>query len=112
MTALEKDLTSGMRCLGISLPTGTGKTHIMTELGKRGADNVAPFAGTGRVLYLLHRDTLIEQTAAKLRQYVTPGTSVGILKAERNETGAKIIVASIHSLRSAGRRAKLPPIKL
>lgn len=110
--ALEKDIADGLRTLGISLPTGTGKTHIMTELGKRGADNVAPFDGPGRVLYLLHRDTLIEQTAAKLRQYVTPGTSVGILKAERNETGAKIIVASIHSLRTEGRRRKLPPIKL
>lgn len=112
LIALEKDLGAGMRTLGISLPTGTGKTHIMTELGKRGADDVAPYDGPGRVLYLLHRDTLIEQTAAKLRQYCSPGTSIGILKAERNETGAKIIVASIHSLRSESRRAKLPPIKL
>jgi superfamily II DNA or RNA helicase len=112
VAAIEKDLADGLRCLGISLPTGTGKTHIMTELGKRGADGVAPFDGPGRVLYLLHRDTLIEQTAAKLRQYVTPGTSIGILKAERNETGAKIIVASIHSLRNEKRRVKLPPIKL
>lgn len=112
LSAIEKDLADELRELGISLPTGTGKTHIMTELGKRGADNIAPYHGPGRVLYLLHRDTLIEQTAAKLRQYCTPGTSIGILKAERNETGAKIIVASIHSLRSESRRAKLPPIKL
>lgn len=112
LAALERDLADDLRELGISLPTGTGKTHIMTELGKRGADNVAPFGGPGRVLFLLHRDVLIEQTAAKLRQYCTPGTSIGILKAERNETGAKIIVASIHSLRSEARRAKLPPIKL
>jgi ATP-dependent helicase IRC3 len=112
ISALEKDFAAELRCLGISLPTGTGKTHIMVELGKRGADDVAPFDGTGRIMFLLHRDTLIEQTAAKLRQFVTPGTSVGILKAERNETGAKIIVASIHSLRNAKRRAQLPPIKL
>lgn len=112
LDALEKDFADELERLGISLPTGTGKTHIMTELGKRGADNVAPYDGPGRVLFLLHRDTLIEQTAAKLRQYCTPGTSIGILKAARNETGAKIIVASIHSLRSESRRAKLPPIKL
>jgi superfamily II DNA or RNA helicase len=112
LAALERDLEDELRELGISLPTGTGKTHIMTELGKRGADDVIPYHGPGKVLYLLHRDTLIEQTAAKLRQYCTPGTSIGILKAERNETGAKIIVASIHSLRSEARRAKLPPIKL
>lgn len=112
LDALKKDIADELLELGISLPTGTGKTHIMTELGKQGADDVAPFDGPGRVLFLLHRDTLIEQTAAKLRQYCTPGTSIGILKAERNETGAKIIVASVHSLRSESRRAKLPPIKL
>jgi superfamily II DNA or RNA helicase len=110
--ALEKDLTDGLHCLGISLPTGTGKTHIMAELGRRGADDVAPFDGPGRVLFLLHRDTLVEQTANKLRASVSPGTSIGILKAERNETGARIIIASVHSLRSEARRRKLPPIKL
>lgn len=112
LEALEKDLAAELDCLGISLPTGTGKTHIMTELGKMGADNVSPYDGNGRVMFLLHRDTLIEQTAAKLRQCVSPGTSVGILKAAQNQTGAKIIVASIHSLRSERRRATLPPIKL
>lgn len=112
LDALEKDLAAELDCLGISLPTGTGKTHIMTELGKRGADNVCPYDGDGRVLYLLHRDTLVEQTVAKLRQYVSPGTSVGILKASLNQTGAKIIVASVHSLRSERRRKQLPPIKL
>lgn len=110
--AVRKDIADGLRCLGISLPTGTGKTHIMTELGKMGADNVAPFDGDGRVLFLLHRDTLIEQTSEKLRTYLTPGTSVGILKAQRNETGAKVVVASIHSLRSEKRRLALPKFKL
>jgi superfamily II DNA or RNA helicase len=112
LDALERDLAAELRVLGISLPTGTGKTRIMTELGRRSADNEAPYGGPERILYLLHRDTLVEQTAATLRTFVTPGTSIGILKAERNETGAKIIVASIHSLRSESRRRKLPPIKL
>lgn len=112
LAALEKDIADELRCLGISLPTGTGKTRIMTELGRRGADGEAPYDGPGKVLFLLHRDTLIEQTAETLRAFVTAGTSVGILKAERNEVGAKIIVASIHSLRSESRRRKLPPIKL
>jgi len=112
LDALEKDLAAGLRCLGISLPTGTGKTKIMCTIGKMSADDESPYQGPGRVLYLLHRDTLIEQTAAELRLLVSPGTSVGILKAQRNETGAKVIVASIHSLRSASRRTKLPPIKV
>lgn len=112
LDALRKDIADGLRCLGISLPTGTGKTHIMAALGKMGADGEAPYDGPGRVLYLLHRDTLVEQTEQKLRQTVTPGTSVGVLKAQRNETGAQVIIASVHSLRSEARRAKLPPIKL
>lgn len=110
--AIRKDIADGLRCLGISLPTGTGKTHVMTELGKMGADNEEPFDGDGRVLFLLHRDTLIEQTSEKLRTYLTPGTSIGILKAERNETGAKVVVASIHSLRNERRRLALPKFKL
>lgn len=94
--------------LGISLPTGVGKTHIMAELGR--IESARP--GPERVLYLLHRDTLVEQTMAKLRATLPADTSVGILKAERNELGARVIVASVHSLRSARRRAQLPPIGL
>lgn len=105
---VRKDFADGLRCVGVSLPTGTGKTHIMARFGADAADDGEP----GRVMYLLHRDTLVEQTAAKLRQTVSPGTSIGVLKAERNETGAQIIIASVHSLRNETRRSKLPPIKL
>lgn len=94
----------GARRVGVSLPTGVGKTHIMAHLGRDMADEGQ------RVLYLLHRDTLVEQTAAKLRAVVSPGTSIGVLKASRNEVGARVIIASVHSLRSEARRRTLPPI--
>jgi superfamily II DNA or RNA helicase len=99
----------GQQRLGVSLPTGVGKTHIMAHLGRREA---AERQGHGRVLYLVHRDALVDQTLAKLRATLDPGTSIGVLKAERNELGARVIVASVHSLRSARRRAQLPPIRL
>lgn len=109
LDALRKGWADGMRRLGISLPTGTGKTHVMAKLGQEEADDLSD---NRRVLYLLHRDELIRQTEAKLRATVTPGTSIGVIKAERNELGARILIASIHSLRSEKRRSMLPPIKL
>lgn len=108
--ALYGGWRKGARRLGVSLPTGTGKTHIMAHLGKEAADD--PVHSGRRVLYLLHRDTLVDQTVAKLRATVTPGTSIGVLKGTRNETGANIIVASVHSLRTEPRRRALPPISV
>ncbi len=110
LDALVKGWHTGGQRLGVSLPTGVGKTHIMAHLTKREAEQ---HAGTpGRVMLLLHRDTLVEQTVAKLRGTLDPLTSVGVLKAERNELGADVIVASVHSLRSERRLAQLPPIKM
>lgn len=97
---------SGGRRLGVSLPTGTGKTHVMAHLTRREAASGDP----GRVLWLLHRDELVHQSVAKLRATLDPRTSVGVLKAGRNELGARVIVASVHSLRSDRRLAMLPPI--
>lgn len=109
LDALRKGWADGLRRIGISLPTGVGKTHIMAHLA---AEEARDSSDNRRILFLLHRDELIHQTVAKLQATVDPGTSIGILKAERNELGARIIVASVHSLRSERRRAQLPPIKL
>jgi superfamily II DNA or RNA helicase len=109
LDSLDRFYDKGGQRGGVSLPTGTGKTHIMAHIGKNAADR----GERGRrVLYLLHRDTLVEQTVAKLRTTVTPGTSIGVLKGPRNETGANIIVASVHSLRTESRRRALPPISV
>lgn len=110
LDALNRFYDKGGQRGGVSLPTGTGKTHIMATIGKNAADD-HQYSGR-RVLYLLHRDTLVEQTVAKLRATVTPGTSIGVLKGTRNETGANIIVASVHSLRTEPRRRALPPVSV
>ena len=109
LDALRKGWAGGLRRIGVSLPTGTGKTHVMAKLGQEEADDETD---NRAVLYLLHRDELTHQTEAKLRATVTQGTSIGVLKAQRNEVGARIIIASVHSLRSERRRNMLPPIKL
>lgn len=107
--ALERDWSTGLLRLGISLPTGTGKTHVMAELADRYASKgVVPITLAGRVLMLVHRDTLVEQTERKMREHATPGVTVGVVKAERNVVRANIIVASVHTLRSEKRLAQIP----
>jgi superfamily II DNA or RNA helicase len=108
--ALERDWSTGLLRLGVSLPTGTGKTHIMSELANR-------YASWGnsrypKVLVLVHRDTLVEQTERKMREHAAPGVTVGVVKADRNVVGASITIASIHTLRSAKRLERIVPPEL
>lgn len=97
----------GVRRPGVSLPTGVGKTRIMAALGRQ----EAAVPGAGHVLFPVHRDTLVDQTVATLRAILDRGTSIGVIKASRNEVGARVIVASVQSLRTPARRAMLPPIR-
>lgn len=81
------------RQLGVAA-TGLGKTIMFCALAqKRG----------GRALILAHRDELVSQAVAKVQE-VWPGIDVGVVKAERNECDAHVIVASVQTL---SRRARL-----
>lgn len=58
-----------------------------------------------RCVVIAHRTELIEQAAARVKLHTD--LSVGIVKAERNQTRAPIVVASVQSLASSGgRRAR------
>lgn len=109
--ALERDWSTGLLRLGVSLPTGTGKTHVMAELADRYARlNVAPYGNTaGRVLVLVHRDTLVEQTERKMREHAGPGVTVGVVKASRDVVTASVTIASVHTLRNEKRLARIAP---
>lgn len=81
------------------LATGLGKTVIFAHLAKL-------YTATNRgkrVLVLVHTDELVQQAYGKMRQ-IAPHLTIGIVKAERNEVTAHIIIASVQSLRSARRR--------
>lgn len=106
LAELHAAWAGGERRVGVALPTGVGKTHIMAHLAK----DAAARPGHERVLMLVHRDVLVEQTLAKVRATVPSTTSVGVLKGPRNELGARVIVASVHSLQRPERRAQLPPV--
>lgn len=103
--ALERDWSAGLLRLGVALPTGTGKTHIMAELADQ-------YAFPNRVLVLVHRDTLVEQTERRMREHAGPGVTVGVVKAERDVVSAHIIIASVHTLRSEKRLSRISPPSL
>jgi superfamily II DNA or RNA helicase len=74
------------------LPTGAGKTLVIAGIVER---HIA--AHGGRALVVAHRTELIEQNARTIRR-VAPGLRVGIVKAERDQTGADVISASVQTL--------------
>lgn len=98
--ALWNGWLTGGRRLAVVLPTGSGKTVIMAHLAAERAT-----AGE-RVLILVHRDELIDQTAAKLRK-LNPEINIGVVKAERNDTLARVVIASIQTLARAKRLDQL-----
>ena len=87
----------GMRRPLIALPTGTGKTIVFAMLAQQRG---------GRTLVLAHRDELIHQAVDKL-QLVMPDLDIGLVKAERNDTNAECVVASVQTLARANRLTQL-----
>lgn len=97
----------GLKRVALVLPTADGKTTIFTAVIERWlADN----AGR-RALVVAHRKELIEQAAARVRQNM-PGTPVGVVMAERNQTLAPVLVGSIQTLASERRRSMLRNVGL
>lgn len=101
LEALEADWRSGLTRLAVVLPTGMGKTVVFAHLIKEALDRY------GRVLVMVHREELAQQAKDKIHS-VAPGLRVGIVKAERNEVDADVIVASVQTLARRGRREQIP----
>lgn len=100
LNALFADWGTGLRRLGVSAATGTGKTVMMSHLAHA-------FAAHGqRVLILVHRDELVTQTVDKLLK-VDSTVSVGVVKGSRNSAGAAIVVASVQTACRPKRLAQL-----
>jgi len=98
LEAIENFETEGIHRQLVSLPTGTGKTILFSTAAKR---------RNGRTLILAHRDELIQQAVDKLMM-VWDGVSVGVVKAERNETDKQIIVGSVQTVSRENRLEQLP----
>lgn len=97
----------GMRRPAVVLPTGMGKTVIFATMIDEWFHGVDLHA----ILVLVHREELADQTAAKVHM-INPDLDVGVVKAERNEVNARVIIGSVQTLARANRRRQLPRIGL
>lgn len=91
----------GTRRPAVVLPTGMGKTVVFSHLlSERHRET------STRSVVLVHRDELADQAVSKLRA-VAPHLYVGKVKAEANEVGADVVVASVQTLARGHRFADL-----
>jgi superfamily II DNA or RNA helicase len=99
LEAVEQAEREGVRRPLVVHPTGTGKGVVMGTMAMNRADR-------GRSLVLVHREELAQQFIEKLG-WQAPELRTGIVKAERNEVDADVVVASVPTVQSDARLAQL-----
>jgi superfamily II DNA or RNA helicase len=104
----------GMQRPAEVLPTGSGKTVILSHAVQRFIDvqtspldrlRVRP-QGYARTVILVHRDELADQTLDKLRT-IAPELDCGKVKAEENQIIADVMVCSVQTLARPNRMTAL-----
>jgi len=109
--------------LAIVMATGLGKTIVMAERARRFLEEdqahrteiMRAIPGTvqpDRALILVHTDELAHQAEAKVRLVAGDAWTVGVVKAERDETTADIIIGSVQTLANPQRRARVEDVGL
>lgn len=88
--AVRKHWANDPRPAAVVLPTGAGKTVVFSALAQQLE------AEGKRVLIVMHREELVQQTVSKLK--AVGCQSVGVVKATQNETWARIVVATVQTL--------------
>lgn len=103
--------------LAIVLPTGAGKAYTLCARAVRYLDSLE---GAGnRVLVIVHTDELVSQLEASARFVAEqwPSSSdapftVGVVKADRDDVDADIIIGSRQTLEDPARRARITDVGL
>lgn len=90
--AIQAAWADGMQRPAVVLATGMGKTVVFSRMA---AEHVAA-EGT-RVVILVHRDELADQTLNKLKQ-TEPGLFTGKVKASADNIAADVMVCSVQTL--------------
>ena len=96
LEAIDEAAGRGIQRPLVVHPTGSGKTVEFAHL----------LARRGGGIVLVHRDELVSQTFGKLR-IVAPELSIGVVKAERNECRADVVLASVQTVQNMGRLAEV-----
>jgi superfamily II DNA or RNA helicase len=99
--AVLADWCNGVARPTVVLPTAAGKTVIFAHMIREIAA-----CDPRRILVLAHTEELLRQAMKKIRS-VAPELSVGMVKAHHSQIGARVIVASVQTLRNEKRRAAL-----
>lgn len=97
LEAVINEYHAGITSQILSLPTGSGKTIIMSAIAKH---------FNKKTLVLAHREELITQARDKFR-LVWPNVDVGICKAELNEIDCQVVIGSIQTCSRAKRLEEL-----
>lgn len=97
----------GTQRLAIVFPTGSGKTFCFAHQSKEHLEECPD----GRVVVLVHTDELVEQAYEEILG-VAPHLQVGIVKGKQNEVDARVIVASVMSLKNPERRKQFKNVTL
>lgn len=97
LDAVLNESKAGISRQLVSLPTGSGKTVIMSAIAKE-IDK--------KTLILAHREELITQTVDKLKLF-WPEAKIGICKAERDEIHQQIVVGSVQTCYRSQRLERL-----
>jgi superfamily II DNA or RNA helicase len=98
--------------LAVVMATGLGKTiTFAAEADRWLLDGGWSSDGRAcRVLILVHTEELTSQAEAKVRLVVGDRWTVGVVKAERNEVQADIVIGSVQTLANPARRAQLADV--
>ena len=110
LAAIEASWAEGINRPAVVLPTGAGKTVCFSGLI---ASRIEKMRAEGkRVLVLAHREELLEQAEAKIKQHV-PGIWTAIVKGSRGAKRhqfADVIVASVQTMARPKRREAIDNI--
>lgn len=106
VSAVLSDYTfEGINRLIIQMATGAGKTITAAALASALFSGEAPLF-SGRCLFLAHRDKLVESAYEAFAKYFRP-SQIGIVQAERDFHAAKIICATVQTIKSPTRLARV-----
>ncbi len=100
LNAIRAAIARGIMRPLLALPTGTGKTVVFGE------DIRQVVEAGGRALVLTHRVELIDQARQTLAR-LEPSLRIGVVKGERDEYDAPVVIASVQTAWRPSRLASL-----